>query len=124
MTHKYNILVLTNNPSHAHGTILEKTFGKRPYTGVRATVSELILKYDDAEILIKRFGGGNSDSMRGYRFDEVWIDEYVWENMSKVERDSLYDNIVSRVGMYHNKVVEDLPHYAGRNAKNYFRKWE
>lgn len=115
---KYKILVLTNNPTEAHETVLKKTFGKRQYSGVTSRVGELILKYDDAEVTIKRYSGGSLDSMRGYRWDEVWIDEYVGATEEDLR------TVLYTVGVYKKDIQENLPHYANRTKVNYFRKWE
>lgn len=120
---KYKILVLTNNYTNAHGAVLHNTFGKRPYTGVRATVGELILRYDDAEIMIKNYNGGGLDHMRGHRWDEVWIDEYVWANASQEEKDSINNTVFFKTRVYYEEQLrKEFPHYANREAINYFDK--
>lgn len=120
---KYKILVLTNNPTHAHGAVLKNTFGKRPYAGVTQRVDELILKYDDAEIIIKRYGGGSFHDMRGYRWDEVWIDEYVVGIANDKEQESIINNVFYKTRVYHGDyLTKEFPHYAQRQAINYFSK--
>lgn len=120
---KYRILVLTNNPTEAHGAVLFNTFGKRPYTKVRSTVCELILTYDDAEIMIKRYNGGSLDNMRGYRWDEVWFDEYITMGRTKEEDKSIINNIIYKTRVYHiEQLRKEFPHYWKRQAINYFDK--
>lgn len=117
---KYKILVLTNNPTHAHGAVLKNTFGKRPYTKVRSTVNELYLEYDDATITIKRYGGGSLDSMRGYRWDEVWIDSHISET---IDKEGLMNNVIYKTRVYSlDTLQKEFPHYAHRKATNYFDK--
>lgn len=118
---KYKILVLTNNPTHAHGAVLKNTFGKRPYAGVTQRKYELVLKYDDAEITIMRSSSGSFGGLRGVRVDEVWIDEYVSELLSEEEKNDLR-TILFQATSSSYRVTDIFPHYANRQAINYFSK--
>lgn len=117
---KYQILALTNNPTHAHEAVLESTFGLRPYTGVTATKNEFIMRYDDADITIKRFSG-NFDELKGLRFDEVLIDNQLLKDdvldYSQEEQKSLFYLIRART-IDNN----ELPHYKKREKITFFEK--